>query len=75
MGLRSGPFAKMGIGDNRLAQVAGEVLAQVPYRLGDLRSGGFRLGELFLPPLKPLRQARVELFAQAVPLCSCAHLG
>ena len=44
MGLRSGPFAKMGRCDHRLAQAAGEVLAQVPYCLGALRSGGFRLG-------------------------------
>jgi hypothetical protein len=36
-GLLAGGFPMMGVLDDRFRQAAGERLAQVPYRLGDLR--------------------------------------
>ena len=57
----------MAVRHNRLGEPPGELLAQVPHRLGHLREGGRRLVPLFLQPIEPLVKASMELLAQAAP--------
>jgi hypothetical protein len=71
----AGPFATMGMRNNRLAHTARELLTQMPHRLGHFGLAGLRIGPLFLQPIKPLVKARVEVVAQSLPLVACADLG
>ena len=67
-------FTPMGVLDYRLSQATGECLAQVPHRLGDLRSGRCWLLELCFQRIEPLVKAGMKLPAQGVPLFSCTDL-
>lgn len=61
--------------NNGFAQATGELLTQIPHRLGDLSQRGLWIGQLLLEPIKPLVKARVELAAKFLPLVTCANLG
>ena len=68
-------LAHMGLRHTRLGYAPGEVLTEVPHRLGHLRYSACRLGQLLLQPIEPLIKAGVELLAQEVSLFACANFG
>jgi hypothetical protein len=72
--LLPGVFTPMGVLDFRLSQATGERVAQVPHRLGHLRSGRCGLLELGFQRIEPLVKAGMKLPAQGVPLFSCTDL-
>ena len=64
----------MGMLNYGRSQAPGECLAQVPHRLGHLRSGWGWLLELGCQRIAPLLKAGMKLPAQGVPLFACTDL-
>jgi hypothetical protein len=60
---------------NRCTETTGEVLTQVPHRLGHLGQVSLRIGQLRLQAIEPLVKTSMEVVAQSLPLGACAHLG
>jgi hypothetical protein len=75
MGTLTGQFTHMGMFDDRFTETTGEVLTQVPHRLGHLGQGSLRIGQLRLQAIEPLVKASMEIITQSLPLGACAHLG
>ena len=65
----------MGVIDKRFGEPTGEVLAQPPHRLGDVRQGRLGFGKLGFQVIEPLIKAIMEWVAQGRPLFACTHLG
>jgi hypothetical protein len=61
--------------DNCLGDATGELLAQGPDRLTDLRERRFGWGQLGFDCIKPPVKALMELRAQGLSLFSCTDLG